>query len=159
MTPRVRLQEIVVDCADVTQLAVFWGALLDARWAVLDDGWAVVEADPLLLAFQRVPEPKSSPKNRLHLDILVPDAAAAIAQAVALGGSQVGEPSLTDGHGYVVMRDLEDTEFCFVIDNHGHWVDQIQAALDGRRGHNEPADLTAHQVDRAEQAEQAGHSE
>lgn len=135
MSSRVRLQEIVVDCADVTQLAVFWGALLDARWAVLDDGWAVVEADPLLLAFQRVPEPKSSPKNRLHLDILVPDAATAIAQALALGGSQVGEPVLTDGDGYVVMRDLEDNEFCFVIDNHGHWGAQIESALAAGQGH------------------------
>ena len=135
MTSRVRLQEIVVDCADVTQLAVFWGALLDARWAVLDDGWAVVEADPLLLAFQRVPEPKASPKNRLHLDILVPDAAAAIAQALALGGSQVGEPVLTDGDGYVVMRDLEDNEFCFVVDNHGRWGEQITSALSAGQGH------------------------
>ncbi|SDB93760.1 hypothetical protein SAMN05216410_1052 [Sanguibacter gelidistatuariae] len=139
MTSRVRLQEIVVDCADVTQLAVFWGALLDARWAVLDDGWAVVEADPLLLAFQRVPEPKSSPKNRLHLDILVPDAAAAIAQALALGGSQVGEPVLTDGDGYVVMRDLEDNEFCFVIDNHGRWGAQLESALAAGQGHTRQA--------------------
>ena len=135
MTPRVRLQEIVVDCADPTQLAVFWGALLDARWAALDDGWAVVEAAPLLLAFQRVPEPKASPKNRLHLDILVPDAAEAIAQAISLGGSQVAEASLTDGDGYVVMRDLEDNEFCFVTDNHGGWNEQIQSALDEKRGH------------------------
>ena len=136
MTPRVRLQEIVVDCADPTQLAVFWGAILDARWAALDDSWAVVDAAPLMLAFQRVPEPKSSPKNRLHLDILVPDAEAAIAQVLTLGGSQVGEASLTDGDGYVVMRDLEDNEFCFVIDNHGRWNTQIQSALDERRGHS-----------------------
>ena len=135
MTPRVRLQELVIDCADPTQLAVFWGALLDARWAALDEGWAVVDAAPLLLAFQRVPEPKSSPKNRLHLDILVPDAAAAIEQAIALGGAQVGEASLTDGDGYVVMRDLEDNEFCFVIDNHDQWADQIESALASGRGH------------------------
>ena len=66
---RPHLQEIVVDCAEPAALAEFWGDLLESRWAVRDESWAMVDAVPLLLAFQRVPEPKSSPKNRLHLDL------------------------------------------------------------------------------------------
>jgi hypothetical protein len=60
------VQEIVLDCADPAALAQFWAGLLESRWALLHPGWAVVDADPVLIAFQQVPEPKSSPKNRLH---------------------------------------------------------------------------------------------
>ncbi|CAN5420037.1 hypothetical protein BH11ACT1_BH11ACT1_22640 [soil metagenome] len=60
---RPHLQEIVVDCAEPAALAEFWGDVLESRWAVRDESWAMVDAAPLLVAFQRVPEPKSSPKH------------------------------------------------------------------------------------------------
>jgi predicted enzyme related to lactoylglutathione lyase len=128
---RPRLQEIVVDCADPAALAQFWGDMLEVRWAVRDASWAMVDAEPLLLAFQRVPEPKSSPKNRLHLDVQVANAAAAVTQAVALGARVLREPEVgASGDGYVVLADPEDNEFCFVIDNGGGWTASIRAALD-----------------------------
>ncbi|WP_158274467.1 VOC family protein [Cellulomonas sp. WB94] len=128
---RPRLQEIVVDCADPAALAEFWGGLLEARWAVRDESWAMVDADPLLLAFQRVPEPKSSPKNRLHLDVQVADAGVAIARATARGARVLREPEVgPGGDGYVVLADPEGNEFCFVIDNGGTWTASIRAALD-----------------------------
>ncbi|HEY5518126.1 MAG TPA: VOC family protein [Cellulomonas sp.] len=128
---RPRLQEIVVDCADPAALAQFWGDVLEARWAARDASWAMVDAAPLLLAFQRVPEPKSSPKNRLHLDVQVADAAAAVAHATARGARVLREPEVgADGDGYVVLADPEDNEFCFVIDNGGAWTASIRAALD-----------------------------
>src|SRR5450756_999355 len=100
----VRIQEVVVDCADPAALARFWGAVLQARWARRDESWAVVDAEPVLLAFQRVREPKSSPKNRLHLDIQVPDAAAAVDRALGLGARVIRDPELgADGDGYVVL--------------------------------------------------------
>jgi len=127
----VRIQEVVVDCADPTALARFWGAVLQARWALRDESWAVVDADPLLLAFQRVPEPKSSPKNRLHLDVQVPDAASAVERAVGLGARVIRDPELgPTGDGYVVLADPEDNEFCFVVDNSGEWTGVTWAALD-----------------------------
>jgi len=127
----VRIQEVVVDCADPTALARFWGAVLQARWALRDESWAVVDADPLLLAFQRVPEPKSSPKNRLHLDVQVPDAASAVERAVGLGARVIRDPELgPTGDGYVVLADPEDNEFCFVVDNSGEWTGVTRAALD-----------------------------
>lgn len=128
---RPRLQEIVVDCAEPAVLAEFWGDVLESRWAVRDESWAMVDAVPLLLAFQRVPEPKSSPKNRLHLDVQVTDAAVAVARATARGARVLREPELgADGDGYVVLADPEDNEFCFVIDNGGAWTASIGAALD-----------------------------
>ena len=127
----VRIQEVVVDCADPTALARFWGAVLQARWALRDESWAVVDADPLLLAFQRVPEPKSSPKNRLHLDFQVPDAASAVERAVGLGARVIRDPELgPTGDGYVVLADPEDNEFCFVVDNSGEWTGVTRAVLD-----------------------------
>jgi len=128
---RLALQEIVVDCADPVALARFWGALLHARWAPLDDGWAVVDADPVLLVFQRVPEPKSSPKNRLHLDVRVEDAAAEVARAVALGATPTGTEEIgPDGDGFVVLQDPEGNELCLVVDNGGTWAAALRAALD-----------------------------
>ena len=125
-----RIQEIVVDCADPESLAEFWGTLLEASWVVRDPAWATVGADPVLLAFQRVPEPKSSPKNRLHLDVAVSDAASAISRAVGLGARELGTGELDDdGDGYVVMADPEDNEFCFVVDAGGAWEDATRRAL------------------------------
>jgi predicted enzyme related to lactoylglutathione lyase len=127
----VRIQEVVVDCADPTALAKFWGSVLEVRWALRDESWAVVDAEPVLLAFQRVPEPKSSPKNRLHLDIQVPDAAAAVERAVGLGAQVIRDPELgADGDGYVVLADPEGNEFCFVVDESGEWLSGARAALD-----------------------------
>ena len=129
----VRIQEVVVDCAEPAVLAAFWGDVLQARWALLDEAWAVVDADPVLLAFQQVPEPKSSPKNRLHLDVAVDEAAAAIARALALGAHLTGTTELgPEGDGYVVLQDPEGNEFCFVVDNGGRWAAHVRAALDAK---------------------------
>lgn len=127
----VRLQELVIDCHDPARLARFWGELLGVRWVAMDPEWAVVDSSPLQLAFQWVPEAKGSPKNRLHLDIEVPDAEAAVARALALGAEEAGHRQLDpEGEGFVVLRDPEANEFCFVIDNSGSWRAGIQAALD-----------------------------
>ncbi|MGN8247112.1 VOC family protein [Cellulomonas soli] len=126
----IRIQEVVVDCAEPAALAAFWAAVMGTRWAARDESWATVDAGPLMLAFQRVPEPKSSPKNRLHLDVQVPDARAAVAQAVALGARVLSGPTLDDqGDGYVVLADPEDNEFCFVIDELSGWEAGQRALL------------------------------
>ena len=130
------LQEIVVDCADPAALATFWGTLLQARHGATDPDWAVVEAAPLFLAFQRVPEQKSSPKNRLHLDVQVDDVAAWTARAVALGASPLGEAHTDElGDGFAVLRDPEGNEFCFVVDQAGTWRARTLATFDQSRPH------------------------
>ena len=124
------VQEVVVDCADAVGLARFWAQVLAARWAQAFPGWAVVDAAPLIVAFQQVPEPKSSPKNRLHLDIRVPDAAAAVGRGAARGAHRTGHEHLHDGgEGYVVLQDPEGNEFCFVVDESGQWAATLRTAL------------------------------
>ncbi|MCL3859645.1 VOC family protein [Actinotalea sp. K2] len=126
-----RVQEVVIDCADPAGLAGFWAQVLEARWASVDEGWAVVDADPILIAFQRVPEAKQSPKNRLHLDVRVDAAPEAVARAEALGARRTGQSELsTTGDGYVVLQDPEGNEFCFVVDEGGTWTSTMRAALD-----------------------------
>ncbi len=124
------IQEVVVDCADPAALSEFWGALLGVRRAVRDPAWAVVDATPVLLAFQAVPEPKSYPKNRLHLDVEVDDARTAVERAVALGARELRSELDASGDGYVVLVDPEENEFCFVVDTGGEWVGAARAALD-----------------------------
>ncbi len=134
---RPTVQEVVVDCADPAALASFWGAMLEVRWALMDPTWAVVDAAPLL-GFQQVPEPKSSPKNRLHLDVQVQDAEGAVERALGLGARRQGGGEIgPGGDGYVVMLDPEDNEFCFVVDNSGGWAASARAALDAA-GPTEP---------------------
>lgn len=128
MTPRI--QEVVVDCANPAGLAAFWAQVLETRWGSVSDGWAVVDAGPLFLCFQQVPEPKSSPKNRLHLDLEVPDAVAAATRARSLGARPTGASDLSDeGDGYLVMRDPEGNEFCFVSDTQDAWKQTLRSAL------------------------------
>ena len=126
----VRVQEVVVDCAEPAELARFWAEVLDARWGLVDPDWAVVDAEPVLVCFQRVPEPKSSPKNRLHLDLLVADVRSALARAERLGAEATGAAELDgEGDGYLVMRDPEGNEFCLVADGKGRWAATLQRAL------------------------------
>ena len=127
----VRVQEVVFDCADPAGLAEFWAQVLDARWGLVDPQWAVVDASPVMLGFQKVTEPKQSPKNRLHLDVQVGDAVAAAERAEAPGARRTGFARLgEDGNGFVVLQDPEGNEFCFVVDRDGGWEQEIRRAID-----------------------------
>lgn len=126
---KVQIQELVIDCADPAGLAEFWAHILEGTWGSLDEGWAAVEAGPFLLGFQRVPEGKDTAKNRLHLDIRVPDATAAIERALNLGARLTGHSHLdATGNGYTVLQDPEKNEFCFVVDNDGTWESSTRSA-------------------------------
>lgn len=110
-----RIYGVVVDCHDPEALAIFWGAVLGAEPDVRQPDWVTVRAPSTghLVAFQGVPEPKQV-KNRLHLDIEVPDLAPATARCVGLGATVVGEV-VEDEHGaFQVMLDPEGHEFCLV---------------------------------------------
>ena len=60
--------------------------------------------------FIEVPEAKSG-KNRVHIDIRVPDVAAAQEQVESLGGRRA--PGYEAG-GFLVMADPEGNEFCIL---------------------------------------------
>lgn len=110
----VRMANLVIDCADLDRMAEFWGALLGVRVTQREDRWldleSSVDGGPVL-SFQRVPEQKAG-KNRLHLDLEVPDIAQAAARARGLGASLAS--SIRTGGGFQVWRDPEGNEFCFV---------------------------------------------
>lgn len=120
------LRDVVVDCHHPASLARWWAGTLDGyRVAPYDEaelarlraaGVEDPEDDPTVLVepegpglriwFQRVPEPKTV-KNRVHLDLTVPDLAAAVADLVARGALVVA-----DHEAWVVLADPEDDEFC-----------------------------------------------
>ncbi|MER7467180.1 VOC family protein [Streptomyces sp. NPDC097981] len=111
---RVSLQQIVVDCREPRALVRFWAALLGAEPVDRARDWSHVELPGTArMAFQPVPEGKSV-KNRLHLDLVVDDLAAATERAVALGASPVGGPVTDDQGSFQSMLDPEGNEFCLV---------------------------------------------
>ena len=95
MTTTLSLGQIVIDSVDAGALAGFWSGLLERH--VLDGAnqfFAVIppaqDGGGAALMFLAVPEPRQG-KNRLHLDLVSADRAAAVARATELGASKVGE--------------------------------------------------------------------
>jgi hypothetical protein len=95
MTTALTLGQIVVDSVDAAALADFWSRLVlrpvrdgaNQFFAVIppaEDG-----SFPALM-FLAVPEPRQG-KNRLHLDLVSADRAAAVERATQLGARKVGE--------------------------------------------------------------------
>lgn len=118
-----RIQEVTIDCEDAARLAEFWGRLLERPWGHRPDLGGVVDAGAMFLYFQVVPEPKSSPKNRLHLDVAVDDIESALTRAVSLGAVQVGQVQRPDDDGgFVVCQDPEGNELCLVTEPAGTWT-------------------------------------
>lgn len=114
MTVRI---EIGIDTVDPERLAPFWADALG--YAVGDMDRAGVYLDLLppepglpVVYLQRVPERKSV-KNRLHLDLLTPEATQTIGRLVQRGATTVGDPQTgSEGGWWQVMRDPEGNEFC-----------------------------------------------
>lgn len=106
-------EALTIDAADPVELGHWWAETL---------GWHVVEADPAgtqvenpsggspSLFFIPVSDHKVT-KNRLHLDVLAEDYAAAVEGLMARGAQRVdiGQPK---DAGWVVMQDPEGNEFC-----------------------------------------------
>jgi hypothetical protein len=109
------LSTIAIDCSDPELLARFWGELLGVGVAYRDPTWVALERTPYgaRLAFQPVPESKDV-KNRVHVDLLVADLAAATADALALGASAVGAVVAEHNGSFQVLHDPEGNEFCLV---------------------------------------------
>jgi predicted enzyme related to lactoylglutathione lyase len=110
---------IVIDSVDPATIAPFWCALLGVQergwysedYLLLTDGGGIAPR----IAFQRVPEAKSV-KNRVHVDIGVPDLDAAVARVLALGGQVVSEERELTGSRWRVMADPEGNEFCLALE-------------------------------------------
>jgi predicted enzyme related to lactoylglutathione lyase len=110
----------VLDGNDIERLAGFWSAALGyvARSPVGNRLEFIVlrpedseDTRPHLI-LQRVPEGKAV-KNRMHLDIHVPDREGVRDRLVSLGARQIQEqPNCLGEHCWFLMADPEGNEFC-----------------------------------------------
>ncbi|MFI0485861.1 VOC family protein [Actinomadura sp. 9N215] len=113
ITPKVTT--VVFDCTDLDVMEAFWGALLGMKTTSREDEWLDLQplaGDGPVLAFQLVPEGKTI-KNRVHLDLDVPDVHAAGERARRLGATPAGEPMGDPRTPFQVWHDPEGNEFCF----------------------------------------------
>ena len=108
---------VTVDCADPAALSGFWSAALDTTVLENYGGEFIMLAPPPrggpLLAFQRVPEPRSG-KNRLHLDLGAPTGGrqAEVERLVELGATVLGERGDPAVFAWTTLTDPEGNEFC-----------------------------------------------
>ena len=109
--------ELVLDCRDPDTLARFWGAAL--AYEIVDASGPYRSLEPIdgadpgpALVLQAVAEPKVG-KNRLHLDVYVPDVSAEAARLEDLGARRLSDEVVDeDGERWMVMADPEGNEFC-----------------------------------------------
>jgi predicted enzyme related to lactoylglutathione lyase len=106
---------LVLDCRDPERLADFWAPAL--HYQTLGGAGAYVllapsEPGPPNLLLQRVPETKAV-KNRMHLDVHVPDIETEAARLESLGATRVQAESMSEhGSRWILMADPEGNEFC-----------------------------------------------
>ena len=110
---------LVLDCVDPERLAEFWAAALG--YANVGSAGVYValyprEGNGPKLLLQRVTEPKAT-KNRMHLDIEVPDIDVEADRLSGIGAQRVSDDTCSEhGSTWILMADPEGNEFC-ICDN------------------------------------------
>jgi hypothetical protein len=104
---------LVLDALDPARLATFWSAAMHyRRLDPLEQYEILVPPEGhagFMFLVQQVPEPKRT-KNRMHIDLHVPDPDSEADRLVALGAERRGRASLGDIH-WITMADPEGNEF------------------------------------------------
>ncbi len=106
------IEAIVLDVSDLGKSTAFWTAITGRRFGPSFEAnfrRAKFECGPDLV-LQEVPEVKSG-KNRVHLDIEVPDLAEALRQVNSNGGRLVTRVDNELGT-HLVCADPDGNEFC-----------------------------------------------
>jgi predicted enzyme related to lactoylglutathione lyase len=111
-----RFPTIVLDCPDAAALAAFYGAMLDWKAEVNDDGWIDLRADyGQCITFQPVPDytppdwPGQTVPQQMHLDVVVDDLDVAEAEVLKLGAvKHAHQPGTT----FRVFLDPAGHPFC-----------------------------------------------
>ena len=89
--------------------ARFWAAVLERPLPEETmEGYVVLDGTPAW-SFFTVPEPKSS-KNRVHVDLAVPDLAKEVDRILALGATKLGDFDEA-GFRWTTLADPEGNEF------------------------------------------------
>lgn len=108
-----RVGSIMLDCNDLDAMVEFWGSILDIEERVRFPQYvwmSRVSPGGPALAFQHVPEEKTT-KNRMHLDLNVPEPEVLIGRVVDLGGERLQDHDVAGFH-WTVCADPEGNEFC-----------------------------------------------
>ena len=117
MSPIARPLAITIDCLDPRLLLSFWQQLIGGDFiADSPDDYLILENVPSIgmMGFQKVPETKQV-KNRVHLDLDVPDIEAAVASSTRIGATRHGVIHEEPANFFQVMSDIEGNEFCFIL--------------------------------------------
>ncbi|HEY0218111.1 MAG TPA: VOC family protein [Cellulomonas sp.] len=102
---------ITFDTTDAVGLATWWARHVGGTAQDQADGWFVtVTSDGPTLAFQKVTDPTPG-KNRIHLDLHVPDRAATAQELIADGATLVAEQQMP-GFCWTVLADPDGNQFC-----------------------------------------------
>ena len=108
------LHAITMDVNDLETCAKFWSQVLGADVLYQNEkylGLGQKGVHPTLL-LQKVPEPHKV-KNRVHIDLDVPDLDEAVSRVQELGGRKLNQLN-EYGIEWAVMADPDGNEFCLV---------------------------------------------
>ena len=114
---------VSVDCGDAAKTADFWSQVLNRS---VDPGatqdFAAIGLEPAeppangstgpVWMFHKVPEPKTV-KNRLHIDFVCADLAAAVERALTCGATHLADIE-EGGYRWATLADPEGNEFDIV---------------------------------------------
>lgn len=123
--PEIRLDIIVLDTADIDELARFYADLLGGSVSNDDEDWRTVTMpDGTKIAAQLAPEhtpPQwpDGPPQQVHLDFMVTDIAAAHEHAVQVGARVLHPtegPEAAKASGFQVYADPAGHPFCLCWD-------------------------------------------
>ena len=123
----IRLGTVVLGADDIDRAVTFWSAVLGyepVRFPEADNGFTILvppSGAGTRVALQRS---ESSPEThpRVHLDLVVDDAAEQVAEIerlVGLGAIRVRWDSYPADPDFVVLADTEGNRFCVVDASHG----------------------------------------
>jgi len=108
------LYAIVIDVNDLDTCAKFWSQVLGADILYQNEKYLRLghKGERPTLLLQKVPE-RHKEKNRVHIDLDVPDLDEAVSRVQDLGGHKLRQLS-EYGIGWAVMADPDGNEFCLV---------------------------------------------
>ena len=108
------LYAIVIDVNDLKRCANFWSQVLGTDILYQDERYLRLghKGERPTLLLQKVPE-RHKEKNRVHIDLDVPDLDKAINRVQDLGGHKLSRLS-EYGIEWAVMADPDGNEFCLV---------------------------------------------
>jgi catechol 2,3-dioxygenase-like lactoylglutathione lyase family enzyme len=123
----IRLGTIVLGADDVDRAVSFWAAVLGyevVHFPDSENGFTILvppSREGTRVAIQHA-DGEAEPHPRLHLDLVVDDAAEQASEAerlVGLGATRVDWDSYPADPDFVVLADTEGNRFCIVDAGHG----------------------------------------